>query len=306
MSRPGETSHGWQAIPLPRSQGLLLHLGGILLCALAIGFMLTAVTAAQAGLAMILLLLAALAAGLLLAILLYRLYGLWRAAYWLSRAGLRLQWGARRVDLPHEAILDLAAAADLEAPPAPPRWTWPGSVVGRRQDPELGEVEFLAAQTQNLVFIGTTQGVYAISPRDPGAFLAAYRDFAERGSLQSLPTRSISPSSALGSAWGDAGLRRLLIGGALLATGLLVLVGATAPGRGNVPLGFAPDGQPLPELPGAALFLLPALNLLFFVGNLFMGLLLYAGPARNEFTRLLWGGSLATGLLFLLAILILL
>ena len=291
---------------LPRTRGLLLHVGGIVFCALLIGLLLTATAVAGAGLSLILLLVGSLLAGLLLALLLYRAFGLWRAGYWISRAGLRLRWGARQVDLPYDAIVDVAAASEMEHPPQPPRWGWPGSYVGISQDPELGRVEFMAAEADKLVYIGTEQGVYAISPENPAAFLRVYRDQEERGSLQAMPTRSIAPTFALAEAWGNLRLRRLLIAGGALAVLLLVLVGAIAPGRESVSLGFDADGQPLPGLPGTALFLLPALNLLFFLGNLFVGLLVYRGREETEFTQLLWGGSLATGVFFLLGVLILL
>ena len=306
MSTPTPQAEGWQIVPLPRTRGLLLHVGGIVLCALLIGFMLTGISLAGAGLSLILLLVASLLTSLLLALLLYRAYGLWRAGYWISRAGLRLRWGARQVDLPYDAILDLAAASEIDAPPQPPRWSWPGSITGVRQDPELGRVEFMAAEADKLVYIGTESGVYAISPENPANFLRAYRDQEERGSLRPMPSRSIAPTFALAEAWNDLRLRRLLIAGAALAVLLLVLVGAIAPGRESVSLGFDADGLPLPVLPGTALFLLPALNLLFFLGNLFVGLLVYRGREQAEFTQLLWGGSLATGVFFLLGVLILL
>jgi hypothetical protein len=303
---PTPHAEGWKIVPLPRTRGLLLHVGGIVLCALLIGFMLTGIGLAGAGLSLILLLVASLLASLLLALLLFRAYGLWRAGYWISRAGLRLRWGNRQVDLPYDAVLDLAAANEIDAPPQPPRWSWPGSITGVRQDPELGRVEFMAAEADKLVYIGTEAGVYVISPENPAAFLRIYRDQEERGSLRAMPSRSIAPTFALGEAWNDLRLRRLLITGAALAVLLLVLVGAIAPGRESVSLGFDADGQPLPVLPGTALFLLPALNLLFFFGNLLVGLLVYRGREQTEFTQLLWGGSLATGVFFLMGVLILL
>jgi hypothetical protein len=260
---------------------------------------------AEAGLGLILLLLGALLFGGLLALLAQRLYALLQSGYWIGRDGLRLRWGLRQVVLPYESILDVALMDDLENPVAPPRWSWPGSVLGSLPHPDLGTVEFLAARDHGLVLIGTAERVFAISPEDPDAFLALYTSQSERGAIQPVRAQSLTSSFVLNEAWGRPDLRRLLLLGAAAVVVLLALVGALAPGLGQVPLGFGPDGLALEPVPATQLFLLPALNLLFYVANLMLGLVLYRSGEEPRFTRLLWGANLATSALFLIAILIL-
>jgi hypothetical protein len=82
-----------------------------------------------------------------------------------------------------------------------------------------------------------------------------------------------------------------------------LFVGLLAPTRETVSLGFAADSQPLPPVAGVQLFLLPALNLFFFVGSLFIGLLFFQEKRGRDFSNLLWVGSLLTSFFFASAIL---
>ncbi|MCW5875515.1 MAG: hypothetical protein KIS85_01415 [Anaerolineales bacterium] len=287
----------------PRRRGVLLYGLGVLLCTAVLAVCLSLAVEQPPGLAVIGLVIGGLLAALPLPILLYRLYGLLQSAYWLGRDGLRLQWGLRQLDLPYSAVVDVARADELAAPLALPAGGWSGVLLGRLEDAELGEVEYLAADPRRLVLLGTAEGVYAISPDDPQAFVAAYKRQSERGSLRPLAPRSVMPSFVLAEAWAQQGIRRLLIAGAALALALLVLVGVLAPGSPGVSLGFTPDGQPLPLVAGVQLFLLPVLNLFFYVGNFMLGLLFYREKQGGVLASLLWGASLVTSLLFLAAVL---
>jgi hypothetical protein len=286
-----------------RRRGLAFHFGALILCvALLITFLFFA-TAQETALVSVLLLVGTLLFSLPLPLLLYRLYALLQSGYWLGREGLRLRWGLRQVDLPHDAIVDVAHADELENPIALPRWTWPGGVTGETKDAELGTLEFLAAEKNGLVLLGTKERVFVISPSDPQKFVELYKQQSERGSLRSFRARSISPSFVLVEAWAQPRARQLFIPAGALALGLLLLVGILAPGLPSVSLGFAADGLALPAVASLQLFLLPAINLFFFVGSLFFGLLFFREPKGLNFSYLLWGSSLFTSLLFLGAVL---
>jgi hypothetical protein len=94
------------------------------------------------------------------------------------------------------------------------------------------------------------------------------------------------------------------------ASGLVVLlflvVALFAPGREAISLGFNPNGGWLAPSAATQLFLLPAVYLLLFVASLLLGLFFYRQPGQLLLTRLLWISSLASGVLFLLAIIIIL
>lgn len=287
----------------PRRRGMAVHITALTIIFVLVAILLTVAVSQPVGLLVVVLLLLALLLSLLLPLLFYRFYSLVKSGYWVSREGLRLRWGLRQVDLPHEAILDVARAAELENELALPRWNWPGAVVGVVRDVELGELEFLAADKQDLVLLGTKERVYVISPQVAKDFVASVKREALRGSLRALRPRSVSASFVLVEAWAEKPARRMLIAGAILSIGLLLLVGLLAPGLSSVSLGFAADGQPLAPVAGVQLFLLPALNLLFYTGNLMLGLLFYREPCGLKFSYLLWGSSLFASLLFLGAIL---
>jgi hypothetical protein len=214
-----------------------------------------------------------------------------------------LRWGLRVVDLPYDDIVDVALAEELEKPLELPRWVWPGSVVGQRLDAELGQVEFLASGSDQLVALGTKDHIFVISPEKALEFVQIYKRESERGSLRPLAARSLQPVFVLVEAWAEVQTRRLLIAGGLFALGLLILVGILAPNLESVSLGFGPSGQALPPVTGVQLFLLPALNLFFYMGNFVLGLLFYREPRGALISHLLWGSSLVTSFFYLGAVL---
>ncbi len=293
----------WNYFAPPRRSGLLIDMGGLLLTFALAAFLLSSALSRQPGLPVILMLLGALLLSLPIPILLYRLYGLVQSAYWVGRDGVRLRWGLRLVDLPYNDIVDVARVDELAEPVKLPEWTWPGSVVGTTIDAELGNMEFLAADAGKLVLLGTRNGVIAISPEAPQAFVAAYKRQSERGSLRPIQARSVAPSFVLAEAWAQPGVSRLLVTGAGLALGLLVLVGILAPGLQSISLGFGGNGLPLEPVAGVQLFLLPVLNLFFYMGCFVLGLLFYREVNGMRFSTLVWGSSLVASTLFLVAIL---
>lgn len=286
-----------------RRRGLTLHISSLLLLFLIVLTLLSYAISLPPGLLAIVVLLAALVLALAIPLLFYRLYALVKSGYWISREGLQLRWGLRQVDLPYASVVDVARLADIENPLQFPRWIWPGAVSGQVENAELGTIEFLAADREDLVLIGSKNRVFAISPQNAKEFVAALKREQLRGSLRPLRPRSISPSFVFVEVWGRQPSQRLLLGGAALAVGLLLLAGVIAPGLPGVSLGFAADGSPLPAVAGVQLFLLPALNLFFYMGNLMLGLLFYREERGITFSTLLWSASLVSSGLFLAAIL---
>jgi hypothetical protein len=102
----------------------------------------------------------------------YRLYGLLRSRYVLSRNAVVVEWGDRRIVLPMALLDEVRAGAEVEAPALRPRGlAWPGSVVGTATVAGLGEVEFLAAtEKPGLVLLRHADHWLAISPPTPPPF----------------------------------------------------------------------------------------------------------------------------------------
>lgn len=292
----------WIRFDPPKRTGLLLHLALVLGLSAAIGALLTIASQNPAGLVAILLLLLSVLATLALPLLLYRLYALLQSGYWIGRGGLRLRWGLRQAQLNYDMILDSALAEELEVLPPLPRWRWAGSVVGLVEDKELGPVEYLASRSKGLVLLGTADRVFVLSPQAPAEFLARFRREAERGKLVEVKTYSLWPRFVLAEAWAQKSARRLFLTGAIMALGLLILVSAVAPALEGVALGFDPSGIAFERVPSVQLFLLPLLNLAFFLGSFLLGLIAFRESEQRLLSHLLWGSSLLTGFLFLGAI----
>jgi hypothetical protein len=199
--------------------------------------------------------------------------------------------------------VDVAQADELEHAVTLPRWIWPGSVVGQLVDTEFGLVEFIASDAQQLVVVGSKERVFAISPRDKAEFVQVYKRESERGSLKPLAAHSAQPIFVLVEAWAHLQTRRLLVAGGAFALGLLLLAGILAPNLETVSLGFAASGERLPDVAGVQIFLLPALNLFFYMGNFILGLLFFREPKGILISYLLWGSSIVTSLFFLGALL---
>jgi hypothetical protein len=277
----------------------------------AAGWSLWRASLAELGLPFFLLLLPVAAALLGVPVLAYLTYAVYRAAYRLERDAIYLQWGLRAEDLPIEAVLWVHAAAGLASPQSAPWSALPGTPLAVRQVPGLGEVEYLAAPGEPLVFIATPRRVYAISPADPTAFLADYARLTEYGALTAVPPRSIYPTLFIGRVWGVRTARRLLTGGFalnLLLTGAIALAVGS---RERVLFGAGSSlGASVPAAPAVRLFLLAVLSTAVFLVNALLGLFFFrrgdvqpeVTPRPHDLAYLLWLTGLLTPLLFLIGL----
>lgn len=237
--------------------------------------------------------------------LLYRLYSLLRASYRLERDGLRLRWGLRAEDIPLPEIEWVRKASDMATQIPLPRLVWPGSLRGTVHIRDFGSLEYMASSRTSLVLIATRQKIFAISPEDPDRFLHAFQRTLEMGSLTPIVPASLLPAAYLIQIWRDRLARWIVTGGLLSALILLAGVGLVIPMRASVPLGFYPDGTPLPSVPSEQLILLPILGIFVYIIDLFIGLYLYRHEQHRLVAYMIWASALLTGLLFLIGLIIL-
>jgi Bacterial PH domain len=235
-------------------------------------------------------------------VLAYRFYALQQATYALEREGIRLRWGLRLEEIPIANVLWVNLASELSTQPPSPRLSWPGGVLGHRHLAGIGEVEFLASSTKDLVVIATHGKYYAISPETPETFVLAFQRCIEMGSLFPIPARSVYPTFILNRVWQSRLARALLLSGASLSLALLVWVSLAIPGRSQVIFGFRPDGLSGDLAPAARLLLLPILNSFFFLTDLFLGLFYFRREEGEPVAYLLWGAGVLTPLFFLIAV----
>jgi hypothetical protein len=284
-----------------RRIGLLFQGGVILALTLTGGYFFVLATRDSSGLDFMLHMLIALVFLTPLPLFAYRFYALLTAYYVLQRSGLQIRWGLRREDIPLNAIEWIRPADELGFRLPLPWLRWPGAFVGSRQVPELGRVEFMAADTAHLILLATPERVFAISPSDLNRFTAVFRQVNELGSLAPLEAQSLYPKVFLGSLWEDRLARQLILAGLGIGLVLLAVVALAIPRLGAI--AWTTPGS---TAPAERLLLLPVLDGMLWLVDLGFGLFIYRrGEDMRIAAYLLWGSSVVTGMLLLLASLIL-
>ncbi len=151
--------------PPAKQLGLTLHGVIILLLAGISIWAFTHLTNAQVGPMFVSYLLIGILAFAPVPFLGYRAYALFKADYYIDRDSLAILWGLRIEDIPLTDIEWVRPASDLTHPLSLPALRLPGAVLGTRRHPDLGAVEFIASSARNLILIGTSRHIFAISPR---------------------------------------------------------------------------------------------------------------------------------------------
>jgi hypothetical protein len=267
----------------PHRLGLIAQVTAILLLVIigALGLWQTA--QAPIGPGFLLYLIPVLLAFILIPLIGYRAYSLWRASYLLERDGIYLRWGLREEVIPMDLVTWVRMEQDLETNLPRPWFRWPGAILGVRTLPDGTNLEYLAAQSNE-------------------EFMLAYLRFAELGSLTPLEAHSAYPANLLRRIWGSPYARYLLLGGLFASILLLVLVSLYIPALTTVSLRLNQDGSPTEMLPSAYLLLLPVLNGILYFANVLLGMYLFRFDGQRTLAYLLWGSGLFTALLFLIAV----
>jgi hypothetical protein len=237
--------------------------------------------------------------------LVYRLYALTRANYILDRDKLTLLWGLRVEQIPVSDVEWVRPESDLVAPLPRPWLRLPGSILGTRRHPDLGPVEFIASDADNLLIVATARRIYAISPADAATFLQNFQRAIEMGSLTPAPAQSVYPSFVVAQAWESLLARYLWLAGIFVNVGLLLWVSLMTQSLGPVPFGFLPSGEPAAAVPAVRLIALPLGSIFFFVIGWLTGLAFYRRPEGRPVAIVVWAGGLASSVLFLLAVMFL-
>ena len=292
--------------PPPRQRGLTLHTVLILVLVAIVGILAFLIYRQPIGLIFTIYVVAGVLALILIPLLSYRLYALTRANYCLDRDRLTLKWGLRVEQIPVSDIEWVRPLAALVGPMPLPFFHLPGSVLGIRRHPDLGEVEYLASDSKSLLLVATSRKTFAISPEDPARFLQDVQRAIEMGSLSPAVSQSVYPSFVVAQAWDRSLARFLWLAGLFLNIGLLAWVSLMAPSLGTVSLGFLPSGIPRVPSPGLDLILLPIVSIVFFLIGWVTGLVIYRRPDHRPMAFVVWAGSAISSFLFLLAVMFIL
>jgi hypothetical protein len=287
----------------PNRSGVIFHFALIAVLILTGIWGLWQAVNSDVGLTFILYLLPFLISVLLVPFLIYRLSNLENSNYTLERDSMRLRWGLRVETIPMMDVQWVRPITDLRGQIRPPRFRWPGAVLGTRRLPGSDtEIEFLASQTSTLLIIATSKKLYAISPKNQNGFLQAYQNLTELGSLAPPESQSVYPTILVTRLWKTKPARYLLLAATLLSLSVFIWVSITIPNFEKIPLGFLPDGSPGNLIPSIRLMLLPILNTMIFLVNLFLGVAYFRRVETQPLAYLLWTTSAVTSLLFLAAV----
>jgi len=289
--------------PPPKRRGLIIH--GIVILILAviasIGFI--NLTRADVGPAFLISLLIALVSFTPIPFFVYRAYSLWRADYHLDRDSLAINWGLRVEDIPLTDIEWIRSADDLTHPVALPPLPLPGGLLGIRRHPDLGTIEFLAADSKKLLLVATAKRVFVISPENPVELMQTFARATELGSITPADAKSVYPSFVVTQAWQSGLARYLWLTGLFLNLGLFIWASIIIPSTPRVALGPQFIGSALETVPSSQLIIFPVASLLLSAAGWIAGLYFYRWEKERVLAFIVWGSSTLTSLLFLLAVL---
>jgi hypothetical protein len=287
----------------PRRRGLIFQIGAALAFFSAGGLLFWLSMEQQVGIYFIGILLVSLILLAPVALIVYRAIALGRATYELEREGLRLRWGLRAEDIPFNSIEWVRPAAEMGFHLNLPRFSWPGALLGFASSRELGVVEFIAADPENLTLIATSTRIFAISPANPKAFMLAYQRTSEMGSLTPMPAFSSQPAAFVRNVWQDRIARVPIIACVLLTLALLIGTIILIPTRQQISIGFEPGGSLLPPMSSEKLLLLPTLAGITAAISVLTCLFYYRHAEQRMAAYLILAGSATTPFLLLLSLL---
>jgi hypothetical protein len=289
--------------PPPKRRGLIFHavILFVLVVIAAVGFY--NLSLAQVGPRFLISLLVSLIAFAPIPFFIYRAYSLYRADYHMDRDSLAITWGLRVEDIPLNDIEWIRPADDLTRPLSLPSLSLPGGVIGIRRHPDLGTVEFLAADTKKLLLVATAKRVFAISPDDPATLAQTFARATELGSLAPVEPKSVYPSFVITQAWESGLARYLWLTALFLNLGLFIWASLIIPSTPRVALGPQFAGSALETVPSSQLIVFPVASLLLAVVGWIAGLYFYRWNRERVLAFIVWGSGTFSSLLFLLAVL---
>ncbi len=288
--------------PPYKRRGLLLH--GLLLAGLAAAsaWCFLMLSRQTLGLDFAIFLLAGLVAFAPIPLLAYRTYALFRASYVLNRDSLELRWGLRDEAIPLMDIEWVRPMSDLAHPLQVPAAMLPGAVLGLTRHRDLGVVEFLASERNDLLLVATARRVYAISPAQPSEFAQTFARAVELGSLSTAQAKSVYPSFVLAQAWRSGLARFLWLANIFLNIGLIMWVSLLIPSLSQV--NFAVGRSPAAgAVPSTQLVILPLLSGFLSLIGWGAGLYYFRWQEQRVLSMVIWASNALMTLTFLLAVL---
>ncbi len=170
----------------------------------------------------------------------YWTYSLFTLRYHLDRNGLNIRWGDIHQLIPMDRIQRLIPGRELP-PPRVRGVSWLGHHVGQGKVGDLGDVMFYATHRthEELLYVVTTGGTYAISVPDDTNFVADLEGNRKLGQLVSLPQVTERHAFAAQPFWQDPLAQLLALLAAIACAVMLGYVFHSYPGLpDSIPFSF--------------------------------------------------------------------
>ena len=233
--------------------------------------------------------------------LLYRIWVAFSLEYWLDRDALRIRWATSALVVPLPAIEQLVRDGEV---PVVRSWRfWPTPFVRPLTSAKGKSWELFASRPPGqCLWLQTADALFAISPADPAAFLAALQEYHQLGPSHRLSLRREHPRLCAAPLLADGLSRGLLLMG---LAGVLLLFASLFFTYSSLPdllvFHYSTAGIPDSIRPKQSLFLLPAIGLIVYLINGLAGLWMTCRQ-QPAGAYLLWSSTLSVQILSLLAL----
>ena len=235
------------------------------------------------------------------AIVLYRIYGLIASRYQITRSAILLKWGLRSETIPLSDINWIRRPEEMTVEVPWPPLPMPGAYVGSVRTDDQSAIDFMASDVNKMIFIGTTDQIYGISPSDPELFFQGFERVLQMGTLSDAERMTIRPADWVTASYGNRIARYSLFLSLILLLLLSLWIGFRITATETVRLGFTAAGTPNRPIPARNILILPVLAAVFWLVNLIFGIQLYKSQSLRRSAELLWAGSPLILFCFLIA-----
>jgi hypothetical protein len=233
----------------------------------------------------------------------YRAYSLAHASYSIERDGLSIRWGLRKEDIPFTELEWIRPMGEMTEELDLPPLSMPGAYLGKVQHPDLGEVEFIASDTDSMVVIASFDQVFVLSPENPDKFIDSFSRALEMGSLSPIEAFSAKPAEFVRSVFADRVARISFIASLLLTVLLIVITSLLIPLQSSVSMGINASGVPLEPIASNRLLILPLLGSFAVVMDWGVGSFFYRKPEQRVVSYAIWVTAVVTPVLLIAGLL---
>jgi len=230
------------------------------------------------------------------AFILYRCYGLLSSSYTLTRDRLQIKWGLRQEIIPLSEINWVHTPQEMPEEIPWPFLPIPGAYLGKVHTASGETIEFMASDIKKMIFVGTSKGVYGISPADPKEFLDGFQRVLQMGSVFEPTHQTIRPADWIAASWENYIARRSFVFSAVFLVLMFLWVGFRFSGLENSRISSTNETA----FPIRNILILPFLAGVFWVIDMGIGVRLYKSDKLKRIAELIWSsGGIITFLFFI-------